>query len=108
MAIKIDKKFLDELGLKTLPETEKQQLLTHIYETLELRVGTKIAAVLREEQLTEFEQYIDSNDAAGAQNWLTQNYPEYPKIVSQELDKLKVEIRTQAPKILSASQNQHP
>ncbi len=103
MAIMIDKQLLADLGLGKLPEPEKGKLLEHIYETLELRVGTKIASVLREEQLTEFEQFIDSNDEAGAQNWLETNYPDYGRVVKDELAKLKVEIKRDAPKILGAT-----
>jgi predicted RNA-binding Zn ribbon-like protein len=106
MALKLDHNLLEELGLGTLPTPEKNRLLAHIYETLELRVGTKIAAELEDEQLSEFEQFIDSKDEAGAQRWLEQNYPNYPQTVSQELAQLKTEIKRDAAKILAAANDE--
>jgi hypothetical protein len=54
-------------------------------------------------QLDEFESFIDRNDEAGALHWLETNFPEYKKVVAEELDKLKGEIKTQAPAIVEAT-----
>ena len=43
MAIKIDNDLLVELGLGSLPDAEKNGLLKHIYETLEMNVGMRLA-----------------------------------------------------------------
>jgi hypothetical protein len=106
MEIKIDNDLLQQLGLGTLPDAEKNSLLRHIYETLEMRVGMRLADQMTNEQLDEFEKYFDAKDDAGAFKWLETNFPNYKEIVQQEFDKLKVEVGQSAPQILAASQQQ--
>lgn len=101
--IKLDDDLLQELGLAALPAEEKKKLLAHIYETLEMRVGMKLAEQMSDAQLTEFEQFIDRNDEAGALKWLETNFPNYKDVVAQEFERLKTEIRQVAPQILAAS-----
>lgn len=101
---KLDDNFLHELGLGTLPAAEKNKMLAHIYETLEMRVGMKLAEQMSNEQLDEFEGFIDRNDEAGALKWLETNFPDYKKVVADELESLKNEIKRAAPQILAASQ----
>lgn len=102
--IKLDDDLLQQLGLAGLPAEEKKKLLAHIYETLEMRVGMKLAEQMTDAQLTEFEQFIDRNDEAGALRWLETNFPNYKDVVSAEFDKLKAEVSQAAPQIVSASQ----
>jgi len=102
--IKLDDDLLQELGLGALPAEEKKKLLSHIYETLEMRVGMKLAEQMSDAQLTEFEQFIDRSDEAGALRWLETNFPNYKDVVAQEFENLKKEIREVAPQILAASQ----
>jgi hypothetical protein len=102
--LKIDNSLLEELGLGTLPDGEKNSLLRHIYETLEMRVGMRLADQMTNEQLDEFEQYFEAKDDAGAFKWLETNFPNYKEIVQEEFDKLKSEVGQSAPQILSASQ----
>lgn len=106
--IKLDDDLLQELGLASLPAEEKKKLLAFIYETLEMRVGMKLAERMSDAQLTEFEQFIDRNDEAGALHWLETNFPDYKDVVASEFDLLKKEITQDAPRILAASNNQAP
>jgi len=106
--IKIDSSLLEEIGLAVLPLQEKDGLLKHIYETLEMRVGMRLADQMSNQQLDEFEQYFEAKDDAGAFRWLESNFPNYKDIVQDEFDKLKVEVAQSAPQILSASQSQPP
>lgn len=101
--IKLDDDLLQELGLSALPAEEKKKLLAHIYETLEMRVGMKLAERMTDAQLTEFEQFIDRNDEAGALQWLEANFPDYKDVVATEFDRLKKEISQVAPQILSGA-----
>ncbi len=101
---KLDDALLDELGLATLPQTEKNAMKAHIYETLEMRVGVKLAEQMSNEQLDEFEAFIDKNDEAGALQWLESNFPNYKQVVANELEQLKTEIKSSAPDILAAAQ----
>lgn len=102
--LKIDNNLLDQLGLGTLPQAEKSGLLKHIYETLEMRVGMRLADQMSNEQLDEFEQYFNAQDDAGAFRWLETNFPNYKDIVADEFEKLKAEVSASAPQILAASQ----
>jgi len=104
--IKIDNSLLQEVGLGSLPEGEKNAFLKHIYETLEMNVGIRLADQMTNEQLDEFEQYFEAKDDAGAFKWLETNFPNYKEIVQEEFDKLKAEIARQAPQILAATQAQ--
>ncbi len=102
--LKIDNSLLEEVGLGGLPDSEKNSFLKHIYETLEMRVGVRLADQMTNQQLDEFEQYFEAKDDAGAFQWLETNFPNYKDIVQQEFDKLKAEITQTAPQILAASQ----
>jgi hypothetical protein len=104
MALKLDNSLLDELGLTALPEPEKQSLLRHVYETLEMRVGMRLADQMSNEQLDEFEQFVNANDDTGAFKWLESNFPNYKDVVNDEFEKLKAEVGQVAPQILSQSQ----
>ena len=104
--LKIDNSLLVEIGLDRLPEAEKNSFLKHVYETLEMRVGIRLADQMTNEQLDEFEQYFEAKDDAGAFKWLETNFPNYKEIVQEEFDKLKSEVAQSAPQILAASQQQ--
>ena len=99
----LDDNLLRELGLGNLPADEKNKMLAHIYETLELRVGMKLAEQMSDSQLDEFEAFIDRNDEPGALKWLETNFPQYKDVVADELEKLKNEIKQQAPQIMQAT-----
>lgn len=72
----LDDNFLKDLGLDNLPEDQKAAFLQHIYEELELRVGTRLAEGLSDKQLSEFESLIE-RDEQKVQEWLQQNLPDY-------------------------------
>jgi hypothetical protein len=101
--LRIDNSLLEEVGLNSLPDSEKNSLLKHIYETLEMRVGIRLASQMSNEQLDEFERYFEAKDDQGAFKWLETNFPNYKDIVQEEFEKLKSEIAQSAPQILSAS-----
>jgi hypothetical protein len=100
---KLDDNFLIELGLGSLPPADKNKMLAHIYETLEMRVGMRLAERMSNEQLDEFESFIKQNDEGGALKWLESNFPNYKQVVAEELDKLKSEIKQVAPQIVQSA-----
>jgi hypothetical protein len=104
--LKLDNNLLDELGLGSLPEEQKRSMLQHIYDTLELRVGTNLANQMTDQQLEEFEKFIDDGgDANQAQalQWLEANLPHYKQVVNEVFEALKAEIKQMAPQIVAAS-----
>lgn len=107
--LKLDNNLLEELGLGTLPEDQKRQMLQHIYETLELRVGTQLANQMTDKQLEEFERFIDAGgDANQAQalQWLETNLPNYKQVVQDVFEALKIEVKGMAPQLLQAASQQ--
>lgn len=102
--IKLDNNLLVELGLGTLPVEEKRKMLAHIYETLEMRVGMELARQMTDEQLIEFEDFINENDESAALDWLEDNFPDYRDVVAAEFEKLKVEIKEVSPQIVASSE----
>ncbi len=103
---KLDNNFLKELGLDELPAEEKNKMLAHVYETLEMRVGMKLAEQMSDEQLDEFEGYVNKDDQKGALKWLETNFPNYKQVVADELEALKTEIKSNADEIIAASKEQ--
>lgn len=104
--LKLDNNLLAELGLGALPEEQKKAMLQHIYETLELRVGTQLANQMTDKQLEEFERFIDSGgdqNQAQALQWLESNLPNYKQVVNDVFEALKVEVKQMAPQILASA-----
>lgn len=91
-ALRIDDSLLQELGLGSLEESEKSSLLKDFYDTLEMRVGMRLADQMTTEQLDEFERFFNAQDDEGAFHWLEDNFPNYKDIVADEFAKLKTEI----------------
>jgi hypothetical protein len=96
----LDDDFLQSLGLGSLPDDQKQAFLQHLYEELELRVGTRLSEGMSDDQLAAFEKLIDNNDEQGALKWLETNRPNYKDVVAEELEKLKTEVAGNRDKIL--------
>lgn len=72
----LDDKFLEDLGLDQLPEEQRKAFLQHIYEELELRVGTRLSDGMSDAQLEEFESIIDKKEDVIVA-WLGEHAPEY-------------------------------
>lgn len=72
----LDDKFLTDVGLGDLPEDQKQAFLQHLYSELELRVGTKLSEGMTDEQLTQFEAFVDQDEQKVAA-WFDQYLPNY-------------------------------
>jgi hypothetical protein len=72
----LDDNFLEDIGLSSLPDEQKKPFLQHIYDELELRVGTRLSEGMTDEQLKEFESIIDRKDNI-ITLWLDKNDPTY-------------------------------
>lgn len=101
--IVLDDTTLKELGLDKFSEEDKDAMLKRISQSLELRVGMRMARLLKEEQLKEFEELTKSGKDAEAAEWLKQYVPNYQEIATEELDKLKAEVKETSRKILEKS-----
>lgn len=72
----LDDKFLEDVGLGSLPDDQKKPFLQHIYDQLEYKVGIKLSEGMTDEQLEEFEAIIDRKPEV-VSAWLNQNAPQY-------------------------------
>lgn len=72
----LDDNFLASVGLGDLPAEQKQAFLNHLYEELELRVGTKLSEGMNEQQMMEFESFID-RDEPKVRAWLERYINDY-------------------------------
>lgn len=109
--LKLDNSLLEELGLGGMPEDQKKAMLQHIYETLELRVGTQLANQMTDKQLEEFERFIEAGgdqNQAQALQWLETNLPNYKQVVNEVFEALKTEIAGLAPQIMASIQQPMP
>lgn len=76
----LDDTFLQDLGLGNMPDEQKQAFLQHIYSELELRVGTKLSEGLSDDQLGEFEAFMDRDDEKAVDAvhaWFAEHLPNY-------------------------------
>lgn len=72
----LDDNFLNDVGLAALPDDQKQAFLQHIYQELELRVGTKLSEGLSEQQMGEFEAFVDQAEDK-VRVWFAANMSDY-------------------------------
>jgi hypothetical protein len=72
----LDDKFLQDLGLDSLPADQKEAFLAHIYSELELRVGVRLSEGLSDEQLGEFESFVDRKEDK-VRAWVGAHTPDY-------------------------------
>ena len=59
--IKIDEKFLDEVGLAQMPEEKKPEFISQTQEELENRVGEKMSEGMTLNQLREFDGIMNND-----------------------------------------------
>lgn len=91
--IRLDAALLREMGLGELRTDLARLALSTIYSMLEIRVGSQLAERWSDEQLDEFELFIEAGDNDGAMTWLTRAAPDYKDVVAVVFDELKAEIR---------------
>ena len=95
--MRVDEKFMEEVGVGVMPQEEKQAFMKHAEEELEVRVGQGIGKGLTEEQLEEFDQIKDVEKAA---EWLEQYVPNYRSIVEKVYEGFKQELIAERQSIL--------
>lgn len=94
--IKLDGKFLNEVGLGKLPAKASNRILTHSYQELERRIVIRLFAQMSPEQAEKFAALVEARDTTGAFRWLGANYPGYARTVYEEFACLKRELAAEA------------
>lgn len=72
----LDNTFLEEVGLGTLPDDQKQAFLEYFREQLEVRVGTRLSEGLSDAQLDEFESFMN-RDETKITEWIRSHAPDH-------------------------------
>jgi hypothetical protein len=104
---KLDNNFLNEIGLGELPDPEKNKMLAHILDTLEMRVGMELASGMSNEQLEEFEGFI-GGDISKATTYLSsvnanwQNDSAYLRSIENEQKRAAKENRQPNPNAVTS------
>ncbi len=105
--MKINEYYLASIGIRFTTKEETQAFAEIVQSELEIRIGTEIARRLSDEQLDEFDMYIDSYDAAG--EWLEENCPDYRDIVDYEIERMEEELirnRSMIPGVIDISDDE--
>ncbi len=100
--IKLDQELLVSLGLGNLSEKDQKDLLNHMLETLQMRLGLRLTNQMTEEQFNEFQIYADNQDQASAFKWLETNFPNYKEITQNEFDNLCEEVKQSSAAIIAS------
>lgn len=74
--MKLNERFLDEIGLSNLPSQDKQAFLEYVYSEVEMRVGDALSKDMTPEQIVEFKKIADK-DSSFIINWLSAFVPMY-------------------------------
>lgn len=100
--MQLDETIFDEAGLGELTPEEKKRMLAYAYKTLETRVGIRLAEVASKEQLEEFSKLSGEGNDEKLFAWLEGAFPDFQKIVQEELSEIKSELADMAQEVLEA------
>ncbi len=100
--IALDEEYLAGLGLGALSADDKRSLLAVVYRNLEETVGGRVAKLLSDAELEEFNRITDSQDGDEAAKWLKEHVPDYRRIVQEVHDEHSEELRRRRDEILEA------
>lgn len=87
--MRIDDKFMNEVGLEAMPAEEKRAFMEQAEEEFEVRVGQNIGALMTDAQLEAFDQITDPSEAA---DFLDEFVPDYRNIVLGIFEAFKKEL----------------
>ena len=85
--------WLSSLGYEDLNPRQVITVLRRVYNALELMVGFQLASELTKNQLSEFEEYIDTNNEHASLEFLTSNVPDYRTVVYAAIHSLEDKLR---------------
>jgi hypothetical protein len=88
-----DEDIIKEFGLENFSKEEQANLIKQVGETLKIRVGMKLADVMSDDQLEQFQTVMDSGNEEEANKWLAANVPNYVQLVADEMKAIKSEIK---------------
>ena len=102
--MQFDEEFFDQVGLSQMKATDKGAFGSYARERLEISVGARFTSQMNPQQIEELNKMLDHPDKQILAGWLAKHLPNYKSVVSEELGRLKAEIKANAPAILAAGQ----
>ena len=94
--LQLDAQRLDRLGYRGLTSAQVNELLDELYNAGEEIVGFKLAGLMSNQHLDEFEVFVDADDSDAAFKWLESNFPNYREIVEETFEYLDGVLRDAA------------
>jgi hypothetical protein len=88
--------WLASLGYGVLTTRQALMVLRRAKEALNFMVGDQIASQLTPQQLTEFDEYVQSGDEQAQEKFLTSKAPDYSEVVKMTVRSLENELRKAA------------
>ena len=98
--MKFDDEFLASVGLKMMPESQKEGFLNYVQEEVEVRVGERVCEGLSEGEILELEACDGDEETL---NWLKVNRPNFREIIDEVVDSVKEAIIKNADRILAGN-----
>lgn len=95
-----DDSFLESVGLGSLSAEQKQSLMRHIVDELEMRVGTRLSEGLSDKELSEFEKLKSNSQEAF--DWLVKHRPNFAQVVSAEIERIQKETASNKDQLLAS------
>ena len=97
-----DDQFLGAMGLEGLSDEEKQKALSDILYTLNFNVGMRVADSLNEQQLDDFEKFMNGDyKEEELAEWLQSNVPDYNKLIQEEAETMRDRTKQIVDKVMS-------
>ena len=88
----LEKDIFELLGIPNAPEDQKNEILTTMIQTVNLRVAQRIADELTDEDAEQFKQLCESGDSDNVAAFLTEKNIDLPNIVAEEATRYRVEM----------------
>ena len=98
--MKFDDEFLNSVGLKLMPESQRAGFLSYVQEEVEVRVGEKVCDGLSEREISELEACADGEETL---NWLNEHRPNFREMIDEVVESVKAAIRKNADRILAGN-----
>ena len=87
--------FLVAIGIENAPN--RDAIVANLEKIAQQKLTIKVSERLSSAQLEEFNNIVDEEQAA---NWLANNLPEFPNLVTESLSEMKNEILSTKEKVL--------
>lgn len=90
----IDQNIIGILGIESLPDDQKMDLVDKASALVEKRIVVRMLNALDDKKRSEFENLVDSENQEAINLFLEQNAPKLGDWISQEVAKVKEELST--------------